>query len=291
MNKQLIIVNPASGQGTNADSLRKIEEAARKLGFRGKVVETTKKVNAYKIAQDHIKEGVSHFIVCGGDGTVMEAVGALINKKAELSVIPLGTGNIFALNLNIPLNTEEAMKKALKGTSIKIDIGRANNVFFGVNAGMGFDADMMKLTSRQEKNKWGLLAYIKSGIKLLPRSRQIFTIKIDDKKPMKIKARSVMVANMEKTAGGIKAVPGANPKSGILNIGIIKARSLTDWLNIFYNAIMGKVHKSSRYDLYTGRHIEIIPKKSTPYQCDGNVFPATKTLKIDIYTQALTIKL
>ena len=74
-------------------------------------------------------------------------------------------------------------------------------------------------------------------------------------------------------------------------IGIIRPKELTDWINIFWNAISGKVHKSPNYDLLTGDHIEITPQHKMPYQCDGNVFPSTKKLVIDVYPQALSVKL
>ena len=233
----LIIVNPASGAGNDQERTQKIETEAKSLGWHGQIEETTKTKSADKIVQKHLKKSVKHIIVCGGDGTVMEAVRALVNKRVELSVVPLGTGNIFALNLGISSNTSEALSQALKGSVKNIDVGKANEIFFGVNCGMGFDADMMRMTGRKNKDRLGLLAYIISGIKILPKPRNTFSIKIDDKEEVSVKARSIMVANMEKTAAGIRAVPGANPKSGTLKIGIIKPKYLTGWLNIFINAL------------------------------------------------------
>lgn len=286
----LIIVNPVSGAGNNKDRKKEIEKIASGLGWHGHIEETAKNITADKIVKKYLKKGVRHIIACGGDGTVMEAASALVDKNIPLSVVPLGTGNIFALNLGISSDIKSALTQAMKGKVKKIDMGLANKTFFGVNAGMGFDADMMKMAERDQKDKLGLFAYILAGIKLLPRKRESFTILIDDKKPFTIKARSVIIGNMEKTAAGIKIIPGANPKSGALKIGIIKSKYITDWLNILINALTGKINRSSHVELLSGKHIEIVPGRPMPYQCDGNVFSSTKKLSIDIYPQALTVK-
>ncbi|CAN5177257.1 hypothetical protein BH11PAT1_BH11PAT1_2920 [soil metagenome] len=120
--KSLIIVNPASGLGDGSDRTKHIKELAEARGWRGKIVETTRRKGASEIAKSAIRQGVTHLIICGGDGTVMEVLEVIMQTKVTLGVVPLGTGNLFARNLAIPLEMSEALKIALLGTIQQIDI-------------------------------------------------------------------------------------------------------------------------------------------------------------------------
>lgn len=288
--KALIIVNPVSGLGDSKKRKQLIKSVAKKHGWIGEYAETSLKISAKLIAQQAIKKGVKHIVVCGGDGTVMEALVAAVKKPVTIGVVPLGTGNLFARNLNIPLDTEEAIKTAFSGKAEKIDIGVANGNFFSIVAGMGVDVDMIKDATRELKNRLGFFAYIVAAIKNIKNPPGHYSIVIDRNKAMHVKAKSILVANMGKIPGGIKFVPSAHPKSGTLSIGIIQENKMFSLLDITINALRGNVNKSSDYKLYKGKKIEITSlKKKRPYQCDGDAFPKTNKLKVIIYPSAVSV--
>ena len=150
-----VILNPVSCP-LGVDKIQ--EEIARlltELGCEGTFLHTCEAETALALAQKALADGAKTIIAAGGDGTVMEALNALIGKDVPLGVIPLGTGNLLALNLDIPLTVPEAVKVAITGTSKKIDLVRVNHGehYFAVMGGVGFDSsDHAGDAARREKN-------------------------------------------------------------------------------------------------------------------------------------------
>jgi YegS/Rv2252/BmrU family lipid kinase len=286
----VFIINPVSGVGEHSKRKAEILSIAKDLGWRGKVHETTKTRNAGMIATEEMNNGYKHIVVCGGDGTIMEALQAIINTDVVLGIVPLGTGNLFAQNLEITGSRKEMVEQALYGKKQKVDVGRANETIFAIIAGIGFDAEVMKNAKREMKDKFGFLAYLFTGLQRLNRKSSVYRITID-KKPSKVyRARSIMVANMGKLQGGIEAVPDAHSQNGLLRIGIVRASGLPAWLSLLGNAVMGNINKSPHYTLLEGQKIAIESLKGPKhYQCDGNLFPPTQKLSVEIYPKAVTV--
>lgn len=287
----VIILNPVSGRIEPKRKKQDILILAKKYGWKGRLVQTSLKKSATVLTEEAIKEGTTHLIVCGGDGTVMEVLKAALKKAVVIGVIPLGTGNLFVKNLNIPDNLEQAMEIAFLGREQSIDVGNANGTFFSIMAGIGLDAEIMKETTQELKNKLGIVAYMITIAKKFQFSSGLFQITIDNQKTVTYRAKSIMVANMGKITGGIQLIPGANPQSGKLQIGVIKAKGLFNWANLMANALKGDVNKSPHYTLLEGKRIDI--KSLTgpqPYECDGNNFPPIDELKITIYPKSVNVK-
>jgi YegS/Rv2252/BmrU family lipid kinase len=286
----VIIVNPVSGTTPQEEKIKTVRSAAKELGWKGELHETTLKTSALKIAQKAIKEGAKHIVVCGGDGTVMEVITAAMGTPVKIGVVPFGTGNLFAQNLNLSLDVKESLKTALSGKEQLIDVGKANDTYFSIMAGMGMDTDMLKGADRDLKKKFGIGAYILSILKSFYKPPRTYNVTIDNNVKKRIRARSILVANMGKIHGGIELVPHAHPQNGTLQIGVIRARRILSWLNLVFNALAGKIHKSPHYTLLQGKYVEIESLKGPQsYECDGNVFPPCRTLFITIYPSSVHV--
>ena len=290
-NKSAIIVNPVSGIGKNAHKRKEsLQKIIKESGWKGMTLETTKKVSAQMLARKAVKNGAARIIVSGGDGTVMQVVGELVNKNVILGVIPSGTANIFAKNLGIPMDTQAALDIALNGVSRKIDVGRANNHFFGFIAGIGMDAEIMKDTSRDLKDRIGQLAYITTWMQNLKNKPRLYSVSINGGAKKEYKASAILIGNMEKSMAGVKAFPGASPRSGILQISIVNVNSFKDWLNFVYNGFKGTMEKSSCITMLHGKNIEIKSlDEKIHFQCDGDVFEPTKKLTVTIIPSGLSV--
>lgn len=289
--RAVIIINPVSGQGEPKERRKMILELARSHGWKGTVEETTLTRGAGNIAETAIKKGQKQFIVCGGDGTIMEVLDVAAEKDVVIGVVPLGTGNLFAQNLAIPLTPEDAMQLVFTGQVSLIDVGRANGIFFSIMAGMGLDAEIMRDADRELKDKVGLFAYILTGLKRLPAKPGRYAVRVDAA-PLKIfRAKSILIANLGKITGGIKAVPKAHPQSGKLQVGIIHAASIRAWVSIAFNTLKGDINQSPHYTLLSGKTVTVEPVgKPRPFQCDGNDFPPVSKLSIQIYPGSLAVR-
>ena len=285
-----LIVNPVSGVGNPLERRKLLKSLAKDLGWVGNYIETIKEISANQIAKTEIARGITHIIACGGDGTIMEVLEALLDKKVVLGIVPLGTGNILARNLSIPLDTNEALKIAFFGNPRLIDAGKANDNYFSIIAGIGLDAEIMRSTGREVKDRWGLFAYVVAAIKNLLNKHGTYEIKLDNKKPFTVKAKTIMASNMGKLMGGVEIIPSTHPQSGSLQLCIIKARSLNSWMNLTISALSGKIEKSNYYAVYEAKKIEIdVLSGKKLYECDGDHFPPTQHLSIQIYPKAVSV--
>ena len=109
-------------------------------------------------------QGVDLLFVWGGDGTVQKAIDALVGRPVTLAVLPAGTANLFARNLGLPDDLQACVRIGLHGPRREIDVGKINGEHFGVMAGAGLDALMIR-DSDGLKDAVGRLAYVWTGVK------------------------------------------------------------------------------------------------------------------------------
>ena len=110
-------------------------------------------------------------LVCGGDGTVREVCAELAGTGIPVGIVPAGTGNLLARNLDIPLYLRSAIDVALNGQDRAIDLVEVSgdgieDTHFMVMAGMGFDAAIMEGVNEDIKKRVGWLAYVVSGLQV-----------------------------------------------------------------------------------------------------------------------------
>ena len=163
-----MIYNPVK---SGVDEIRAyVETQARRDGFGDVLVlETEEDDPSVQMARDAVAAGVRRILVAGGDGTVRTVAEELANTSVALGIIPLGTGNLLARNLSLPINDpEECVRIALHGHQRVIDTvdvrlvhedGERTRHTFTVMGGAGYDADIMGDTRDDLKDMDGWLAY------------------------------------------------------------------------------------------------------------------------------------
>jgi len=162
-----IIGNPNSGR---AGSPRRLKRYAEILGSRGADVEiwnTERPDHATELAA---LAGDTLVVAAGGDGTVNEVVNGL-SREAALGIIPLGTANVMARELGLPLKPEAACKRILEGRVGRIDVGVATNHEgierrFTCMAGLGFDAHVVNEVTPRLKRYLKVLAFPLAALKV-----------------------------------------------------------------------------------------------------------------------------
>lgn len=122
--------------------------------------ETQYKDHALELAQKAIEDRTSGIVACGGDGTINEITGFLVETKTPLGIIPLGSGNSIARHLKIPLNIEGALKVIENQNVINVNAGSVNDFIFLSNMGVSFDSNF--INSYQSIPSRGFYAYLKA---------------------------------------------------------------------------------------------------------------------------------
>jgi diacylglycerol kinase (ATP) len=236
-----------------------------------------------------LKEDVELIFVWGGDGTVQRVIDAVAGVPVALAILPAGTANLFATNLGIPKDLEEAVKIGLNGSRRQLDVGLINREHFGVMAGTGLDALMIRDADAGLKNKVGRFAYVWTGAKSVRKSSVKMRIEVDGKAWFKGKASCLLIGNVGDVIGGISAFPDAQPDDGLLNLGVVTASGAMDWVRTLGRSVIGDAQGSPFVETTTGRTFDIRMNKAVPYEIDGGVRKKTKHLKVKVDPGAITV--
>ena len=286
-----VVVNP-SKVAADDKAREQVEKAVRDVGWDAPTwLETTKDDPGKGMAEQAVRDGHDVVLAMGGDGTVMSCITALAGSGVPIGVLPAGTGNLLARNLDLPVDdVQEAVRVALTGVDKAIDVGVCGEHKFAIMAGLGFDAAMMRDAPEKLKSKVGWPAYVVSAARHLRGRRTSVRITLDDQQPMSRKARTVVVGNVGKLQGGIPLMPDARPDDGVLDVVVIAPRNLLDWLRVAAVVIVRRHRPDFRVERFRARRVRIEAEQPMPQQLDGEVIGDHSTMDISIEPRALLVR-
>ena len=271
-----VVVNPTK---PGAHGLREtLAESCARRGLDEPLwFETTAEDPGVGQARDALDRGADIVLAAGGDGTVRAVAEALTGTGVPMGLLPLGTGNLLARNLDLPLNDPAAaLAVALDGWDRPIDVGRLQVVrwateqrgadpdaadattppasdepgrsaprrppsehLFLVIAGLGFDAAMVADADEQLKAKVGWMAYFVAGIRHLHGRRLRVQVGLDDRPATSTRLRSLLVGNCGRLPGGINLLPDAELDDGWLDVAAIDTRGgLAGWAQLLGEVVL-----------------------------------------------------
>lgn len=238
-----------------------------------------------------VREECDVVFVCGGDGTVMAAVTALAGCDVPLAILPAGTGNLLARNLDLPLNDEEeSLRIGVSGRTALIDVGVCEKRKFAVMAGLGFDAAIMRDAPEGLKKAVGWPAYVVSAGKHL-RGRGIrVAVTIDKRETVNRRVRSVVVGNVGKLQAGIPLLPDARADDGYLDVVLIAPRNVADWVRVSGRVLRRTDVPDRKMERFRAQHVLVETTRPEPRQLDGDVIDDSATMEISIEPQALKVR-
>jgi diacylglycerol kinase (ATP) len=230
-----------------------------------------------------LDSGIERLLVWGGDGTVRRCIDTIVGEdaKLELAILPAGTANLLAHALGIPRNVREAVDIALHGLPRPIDIGVINGTAFAVMAGTGFDALMIR-DADDAKDRLGRLSYIRAGVKNLGRAPTKVKVRVDGQKWFEGPAVCVLVGNVGRILGGVEVFPDARCDDGVLDVGVLSAQHLTDWLRVGVRAALGQIESSPLVQITPATKVKIRLDRKMPWEVDGGARKPTKTFKVSV---------
>lgn len=164
----LLIFNPIAGQGLFAPNLFEVVDLFTKAGFWVTTYPTQAMGEAKQMIMSYA-ESFDYLVCSGGDGTLNEAIDALMFciKRPVFGYIPAGTTNDFASSLGLPKDILQAARVITQGAPKALDIGKFQNEYFSYVAAFGLFTDVSYGTPQSKKNILGHLAYLLEGVKRL----------------------------------------------------------------------------------------------------------------------------
>ncbi len=253
--------------------------------------EVPKSAKAPKAIHHAIEKGADLIFVWGGDGMVQCSIDAMVEggHDVPIAVLPAGTANLLAHNLEIPLDLAAAAEVGLHGVRQRLDVGVVNGERFAVMAGTGLDAITMRDVSKAEKERVGRLAYFRSGLRAVRKPSVQLKIRVNGKSWFSGKASCVLVANVGTITGGIELFPKASPVDGALELAVITARSKLDWARVFARVATGHASRSPFVKTTRATRITVELSAKAPFELDGGDRRPTNELKFRVEPRAFTV--
>ncbi|MGE5814069.1 MAG: diacylglycerol/lipid kinase family protein [Acidobacteriota bacterium] len=271
----VLILNPVAGEDAAPEYLTHI---LAKLSPRFGVVDvaiTAKGGDASLAAREAVASGCEYLFIAGGDGTLNEALNGVAAVEAgfdrvTLGLLPLGTGNDFANAINIPAEPDAALDLLVTATARKFDVGRLDDrVFINVSAG-GFVADVSDAVDSSLKSLAGRFAYLIGGAKVLL-GAEPFECHVNGR------ARSCLmfaVCNAPMFGGGRLIAPDAAPDDGALDVCLVGAMSLLEFVGLLRRVASGSHVTDERVTYFAAREVDLAFDREVRVNTDGEVFSA-----------------
>ncbi len=289
----VVIINPASGRHDSDKSINDIKSVLEQRGARVDVFVTLQAGDAFKMAQEAAKSDVDAIVAAGGDGTIMEVLSGLVKISAlcPVIIIPLGTGNILARILKIPLKLIDALETGLSGKTRDFDLGyiKDHDRCFAIAMGAGYDALIMQDANREEKDRLGMLAYWLAALKhLFTQRRHKMVIELDGVRLIG-RAHSLIIFNMGKlNVAGLDLGPGASPHDGKLDVAIMQNDSVWGTMASLWYLLLRQLAKEKSPQYQQVRHIRIDARPALPVEADGEVIGKTP-VEVEILQSAVRL--
>ncbi len=263
-----------------------------------------------------IEQGADVVMAAGGDGTVRAVAQALRGSDVPLALLPQGTGNLLARNLDLTVtNLDQSLETAFGEGGRKIDLGMveitradgsADEHAFLVMAGLGLDAKMMANTNPKLKKAVGWLAYVDGGIRSLPEIKPIkLTYTLDGSEERRSSAHTILIGNCGKLPGGILIMPDALPDDGLLDVVVLKPSGPFGWIRVWNkiaweNGVLRKSALGRRIvDLsrdvkdvrsFRGKEMTLAVDEPQEVELDGDEFGEAVFVKTWVDPGALTVR-
>jgi diacylglycerol kinase (ATP) len=285
----LLIVNPASRR---ADRIRrKALKAFVAAGVDCVVMQTEAPGHAATLAKANAHKFDAVFTL-GGDGTVMEVLGALAHQGPPVGVLAGGTANVVARTLRIPLNPARAVPLLLSGDQATMDLGRlADGRRFAIGVGVGLDATMISEAPARLKKRFGFMAYVIGGYKAVLRNQRFQLRLTVDGIVYERQASAILVANLGAVLNNLVAFgDGIVQDDGVLNACVFSPKNLTDALRILWRMLRKDFRPDPCLFYKSGRDFNIETFPSMPAQADGEMLPGTPlSVSVDPLAASLLI--
>jgi diacylglycerol kinase (ATP) len=310
MRRVALIYNPVSGNHTSrrTEILRDVLAVLQDAGVEAEMLETTGPRTAHLRAQQAVRDGCDAVLACGGDGTVHEVLQGLVGTPVALGVIPLGTANALAHNLELGSSPAHAVRALITAIPTPVRVGRIfyhdsagteQSSYFTVAAGIGIDALIMSRQNPELKKRFGYLLYVLEVIRIwatnpFPLYEARFTT--GECTPARVEQISELLEIRIRTFGALLGTlaPGATLHSNRLHLIAFKTRSRLSYLKFLVAVMFRRPAFSSKIELLEATSVECrAGQRSTAsvyVEADGEVL-GTLPARIEMAPEDLTLTL
>jgi YegS/Rv2252/BmrU family lipid kinase len=283
-----IIFNPTA----RGDKARQFRRALAGLSRQCVLKPTTAPGAAIPLAAEAVQEGFATVVAAGGDGTVSEVVSGLANapgglERARLGVIPLGTVNVFAKELDLPHDLSQAWAVIEQGRESRVDLprvafaaqGQAQQRWFIQLAGAGFDARAVELVDWEWKRKTGLLAYALAVLRAMRGSAPLVNAQGGGQQAS---GELALIGNGRFYAGRIPVFPQGDPRDGLLEVRVFPKVNWALLTRFGWGWLTEGEFRQPGEVCFRAESVTLSSRNSVPFEVDGDCvgrLPATFSVR------------
>jgi YegS/Rv2252/BmrU family lipid kinase len=272
-----VICNPHSGRGSNDGRLEPALAVLNNAGWSPTVHYTAGPRDATRVARLAVERGDEIVLAAGGDGTLNEAAQALAATGVALGYLPFGTVNIWARELGMPLQPIEAARTIVEGRIEAVDLGMANDRYFLLMTGVGFDGEVVRRTRRFEhhKQRFSILPYVAGGLVTVASYRGTDVELRYDGLIRRVQALMLVVGNTRLYAGRFRFTPHAVANDGWLDLCIARGRGPLALARQSLPLFLSGSITHSDVELLRVRELSVQTDEPIPFQVDGELAGTT----------------
>lgn len=268
-------------------------------------------------ARQAVDEGAAVVLAAGGDGTIRSVAEGLRGSDRPIALLPSGTGNLLARNLQLSLDRlEESVATAFTGVDRRIDLGWADlersdgtrdSHAFVVMAGLGIDAAMIANTRPELKQRVGWLAYVGGILRSLRSDNRIrIRFQVDDEPQRSLRVNTVMIGNCGTLTGNILLLPEAVVDDGIFDIVALRPDGPIGWLQIAWKVlwengvlrrsevgrkILARTKEVRTLRYMKGRTVVIRTEQPREFQLDGDAMGKVVAVRATVEHERLAVRI
>jgi len=276
---------------------KKVDSALTERGYDDSLwLETTADDAGSSMAKQAIEEEVDLVVVAGGDGTVRVVCAELARSNVPVAVLPAGTGNLLARNLGISLDLDIALTELLGGNeqridSVQVEGDNLSTDRFVVMAGLGLDAAIIADAPDELKKHVGWAAYVVSTLRNLNHPFVRVEIIVDDRPPLRRRARTVVIGNVGTLQANIPLLPDAVPDDGLIDAVVLAPRRISHWPRLALSLVIKSMQEGRHIERFTGRSIQVKASKTVRRELDGDQIEDGQTLTAKVDPSAVLVRI
>lgn len=310
-----VVVNPVK---VDLDALRAaVAEAESEAGWSESLwLETSVEDPGQGRAREAIAAGVTAVIAAGGDGTVRAVAEGMLDSGIPLVLVPSGTGNLLARNLNLPMGRmAESVATAVTGVDHAVDVGLAEITradgstethAFVVMVGIGLDARMIAATNPELKKRVGWLAYVEATARIV---RDVDAVRVrytlDGSPERATTVHTLLIGNCGTLPGGVLLLPEAEIDDGLLDVVAMRPRNLWGWMRVGYavawengvlqrsrlgRQIMAADKRVRALRYFQGRRMTLAFDRPEEFEIDGEAMGEVSAIAVRVAPASLVVR-
>ncbi|MCV9387835.1 diacylglycerol/lipid kinase family protein [Reichenbachiella ulvae] len=284
----LFVINPISGTSNKKQLDSHIDKFCQKNGINYQILKTTGKKDGQKI-RTAIKELKPKAIIAGGgDGTVNLVAEQILSSEIMLSILPLGSANGLATELEIPEGWEENFDMLIRPRVQKVDAIQINEKHLSLHlCDMGFNAELIR--EFEKEGKRGLGGYARSFFKKLAQRKSGRFKVVTPTSSNRYKAEMIVIANASSYGTGAIVNPRSDLGDGKFEVCIFKPFPWRKIISMTWHSFVGNLEESEYFAIHQTNEVTISSKHQHTLQVDGEVIGDTNILKAKCIPAAIRL--